>query len=289
MFKGSMVALVTPMNIDQSVDYSGLAKLVDFHLSHQTDALVVVGTTGEAAVLSAGEKFKIIEAVVKQVAGKIPVIAGTAAQGTQQTIELTQQAESLGVDGALVMTPAYIKPPQRSLIAHYRAVAQNTKLPIILYNVPGRTACDLSIETAIALADVDNIIAIKEASGDVLRTQAIIENCGDKLMVYSGEDALTLDLMKLGAKGAISVTANIAPRLMHKLCQAALDADWPEAQEIDNRLQPLHEILFCESNPIACKWALSEMGYCTDVLRMPLLPLDEQFHHGVRQILATID
>lgn len=289
MFLGSMVALVTPMTADQQVDYKALEKLVDYHLDNGTDALVVVGTTGEAAVLSHDEKAKIIQVVLEQVHAKIPVIAGTAAQGTEQTISNTKHAQSLGVDGALVMTPAYIKPPQRCLISHYQAIASSCDLPLILYNVPGRTACDLLPETIATLAKIENIVGIKEASGSVSRTQTIIEYCGDAIDVFSGEDGLTLAIMKLGAKGVISVTANVVPKLMHQLCQMASQERWQDAEILDHKLQILHEALFVEANPIPCKWALSQMQLCSEVLREPLSALDRKYHSTLMNALNTLD
>lgn len=271
-----MVALVTPMHEDQSIDFAALESLVEFHLQNETDGMVVVGTTGEAAVLSLQEQAKVISHVVNQVKGKIPIIAGTASQSTHQCIINTKQAEALGADGALIMTPAYIKPPQSGLLAHYQAIAAETSLPIILYNVPSRTACDLQLDTVVELSAIDNIVAIKEASGDLERCQAIIECAADDFAVLSGEDALTVDMMKLGAQGVISVTANIAPKLMHQLCSAALAGDFEQAYAINQQLSQLHDDLFIESNPIPCKWLLAQLGLCQPTLRLPLVMLSAE-------------
>ncbi len=281
MFKGSMVAMVTPLTNEQTLDMSALEKVIDFHLTNKTDALVVVGTTGEAATLSQDEKSQVIRAAVEQVNGKIPVIAGTAAQSTQQTIDNTKQAQALGVDGVLVMTPAYIKPPQRGLIAHYKALAFQTDLPIILYNVPGRTAVDLLPESVQALSHIDNIVAIKEASGSLKRAKQLIKMCGGSLDIISGDDALNLDLMRLGAVGAISVTANIAARQMHEVLVLALKGRWDEAKALDDTLAQLHETLFIDANPIATKWALSQMGLCLATLRAPLSDLESHYHQVI--------
>lgn len=288
MFKGSMVAMVTPLNPDQSLDLKGLERVVDFHIENQTDALVIIGTTGESAVLTKAEKETVIKATLEQVNGQIPVIAGTAAQSTAETIDNTKKAQALGCNGALIMTPAYIKPPQRCLIAHYQAIATHTDLPLILYNVPGRTACDLLPETALELSKIDNIVAIKEASGSVERTKQIIDYCGNALDVLSGEDSLSLELMKLGAKGVISVTANIAPKLMHQMCDFALNEQWQSAQEINKKLKPLHDVLFIESNPIPTKWAMSQMDLCNSTLRLPLLDLELSYHKNILEVLETL-
>ena len=275
-----MVAMVTPLTEEQTLDMPALEKVINFHLANKTDALAVVGTTGEAATLSNDEKAQVISATVAQVNGQIPVIAGTAAQSTQQTIDNTKQAQALGVDGVLVMTPAYIKPPQRGLIAHYKALAAQTDLPIILYNVPGRTAVDLLPESVHALSLIDNIVAIKEASGSLERAQQLIEMCGRSLNIISGDDALNLDLMRLGAVGAISVTANIAARQMHDVLALALKGEWHEAKALDDTLVQLHQNLFIDANPIPTKWAMSQMDLCLATLRAPLCDL-ESHHHQV--------
>ena len=288
MFQGSLVALVTPMKENQSIDFDGLKQLVSFHMENKTDGLVVAGTTGESAVLSMSEVKQLISAVVQQVKGEVPVIVGTSAQSTNQAILNTKVAEELGADGALIMTPAYIKPPQRGLFTHYKSIAESTALPIILYNVPGRTGCDLLPDTVLALSDISNIIAIKEACGDLARSQEIIDRCEEKLFVLSGEDSLAYEMMKQGAKGVISVTANIAPRMMHDMCQAMLDGNIAAAQDFNNRLCALHEVLFVESNPIPAKWALAQMRLCSASLRLPLVELSDEFHKECISILEKL-
>lgn len=285
MFKGSMVAMVTPFTKAQTIDVEALDRIIDFHLANQTDAIVVVGTTGEAATLSNAEKEIVIERTLARVNGRIPVIAGTAAQSTQQAILNTKRAEELGVDGALIMTPAYIKPPQRGLIEHYQSIAKQTDLPIILYNVPGRTAVDLLPGTVKILSSVDNIIAIKEASGSLERAQEIIALCGDNLNVISGEDALNLSLMRLGAVGSISVTANVAPKQMHQVFALASQGLFDEAQKIDETLQGLHKQLFIDANPIPAKWAMSQMSLCESTLRLPLCELEAKNHQVVKSAM----
>lgn len=276
MFKGSMVALVTPMTKKQTLDLKALEKIIDFHLDNSTDALVLVGTTGEAAVLTAKEKDLIINRAVEQVNGKIPIVMGTGAQSTAQAVENTKHAGSLRVDGVLIMTPAYSKPPQRGLIAHYETIAKETSLPIILYNVPGRTACDLALESVITLSKQSNIVGIKEASGSLERAKKIIDACESDFHLFSGDDSLNFELLKLGAKGAISVTANIAPKQMHDICRLALAGRYTEAQVIDVALQLLHKELFIDSNPIPTKWLMSQMALCEPTLRLPLMALEKK-------------
>lgn len=284
-----MVAMITPFKEDQSIDFEALNRIIDFHLDNKTDAIVVAGTTGEAATLSQEEKSQLIEMTVERVKGKIPVIAGTAAQSTQQAIVNTKQAESLGADGALIMTPAYIKPPQRGLIHHYQAIAKQTDLPIILYNVPGRTAVDLLPETVNVLSKIDNIVAIKEATGSLERTKQLIELCGDDLAVYSGEDGLNVELIKLGATGAISVTANVAPEKMHQVITFANDGQFKEAKKLDDMLMPLHKNLFIDANPIPAKWALSKLALCLATLRTPLMELEEENHLLIMNAMQTAE
>ncbi|MBB70807.1 MAG: 4-hydroxy-tetrahydrodipicolinate synthase [Legionellales bacterium] len=276
MFSGSLVALVTPMDKNGEIDFSALTKLVDFHLSEGTDGLVIVGTTGEAATLTAKEQEQLLRHAVEQVKGKIPVIAGTGVTSTAKTIESTKAAMQLGVDACLLMAPAYVKPTQEGLYQHFKAIAEAVPVPQIIYNVPSRTASDILPETVARLAELPNIIGIKEASGDLERTRSIVAQCGDKIDVYSGDDNLTKDIILAGGKGVISVTANVAPRLMHDLCQAALSKDIQGADEINNRLIPLHEKLFVESNPIPVKWAVHKMGLMPAGVRLPLTPLSSE-------------
>ena len=244
MFQGSLVALVTPMQADGSIDKNSLHELVEWHIASSTDGLVVTGTTGESSTLNTEEQLEIISSIVKQVAKRIPVIAGTGSNSTQHTIELTQGAKKAGADAALIVTPYYNKPPQNGLYAHYKKIAEKVSLPILLYNVPGRTACDLLPETIERLAKIPNIIGIKEATGKIERATEILQRCGKNFAIYSGDDETALNLMLAGAKGDISVTANIAPRKMHDMCAAALSGNKDLAEKINAELMPLHKKLF---------------------------------------------
>jgi len=285
MFKGSMVALVTPMQADGSIDKKSLQDLIEWHISAKTDAIVIVGTTGEATTLSADEQYEIISLTVKQVAGRIPVIAGTGTNSTQTTIKHTQNAQKAGVDACLVVTPYYNKPPQNGLYQHYKTVAENTSIPLILYNVPGRTACDLLPETVERLAKIHTIIGIKEATGKLDRGVEILNCCGKDFKLYSGDDETALDLILLGAHGTISVTANIAPHKMHDLCEAAFSGNKALAEKINAELMPLHKKLFLQANPIPTKWALHEMGLIPSGIRLPLLPLEAKYHGELKDAL----
>lgn len=285
MFHGSMVALVTPMREDGAIDEKCLAQLVEFHVENGTDALVVVGTTGEASTLDEEEHCKVIRQVVEMVKGRLPVIAGTGANSTREAIDLTRCAMQAGADACLLVTPYYIKPTQEGLFRHFKAVADAVPVPQILYNVPGRTACDMSNDTVERLAGIANIVGIKDATGDMVRGKELIERCGDRIDIYSGDDATTLELMRLGGKGGISVTANVAPRAMHEMCAAALDGDFERAEAINTKLMPLHKNLFVEANPIPAKWALHEMGLIPTGIRLPLTVLSEQYHETVRQAM----
>jgi len=287
MFHGSMVALVTPMREDGSVDETSLAQLVEFHVENGTDALVVVGTTGESATLDHDEHCEVIRKCVEMVKGRLPIIAGTGANSTREAIDLTRCAMKAGADACLLVTPYYNKPTQEGLYLHFKAVAEAVPVPQILYNVPGRTACDMSNDTVDRLADISNIVGIKDATGDMVRGKELIERCGDRIDVYSGDDATTLELMRLGGKGCISVTANVAPRDMHEMCQAALDGDFDRAMRINDKLMPLHKNLFLEANPIPVKWALHEMGLIPAGIRLPMTVLSEQHHDTVRQALKS--
>ncbi len=278
MFQGSMVALITPMQDDGSVDHKTLHDLVEWHITAKTDALVIVGTTGEGSTLTAAEQFDIIKRVTQQVAKRIPVIAGTGSNSTQHAIELTRAAKEAGADAALIVTPYYNKPTQNGLLAHYQQIAAAVSIPIILYNVPGRTACDLLPETIAKLATIPNIIGIKEATGKLDRTEQILKLCGKNFAIYSGDDATAMDLILLGAKGTISVTANVAPLKMHTMCMAALAGNRALAETINAELMPLHNKLFLESNPIPTKWAMQQMGLISGGIRLPLTPLGEKFH-----------
>jgi 4-hydroxy-tetrahydrodipicolinate synthase len=289
MYHGSIVALVTPMTSAGAIDYASLDKLFEWHLSAGTDALVVAGSTGESGTLSQNEKNQLIEYVVKQVGNRIPIIAGTATNSTAATIENTLFAMNAGVDACLISTPAYIKPTQQGLYEHYRSIADAAALPIILYNVPSRTACDLQVATIVELAKIPNIIGIKEATADMARAEEIMLCCGDKLDVYSGDDATALPLMMLGGKGVISVTANVAPKQMKQMCAAVLSNDLQRAKNINAKLNALHQALFCESNPIPVKWCLSKMGLIPEGIRLPLTPLSTQHHARLTQVLAALE
>ncbi|WP_133130320.1 4-hydroxy-tetrahydrodipicolinate synthase [Legionella yabuuchiae] len=287
MFKGSMVALVTPFKDDQ-VDVDTLRELVEFHIDAGTHAIVAAGTTGESGTLNHDEKLLVIRTVVEQAKERIPVIAGTAMNATKACLELTIDAMELGVDAALIMTPAYIKPTQEGLYQHYQHIAEQAALPIILYNVPGRTSCDLLPETVVRLSEISNIIGIKEATGTLERLKEILAGCEGRLDVYSGDDPTAAQWLLSGAKGVISVTANVAPKLMAKLCDAALDGNQAECLRINEQLMPLHEQLFLESNPIPTKWALNKMDLIRDEIRLPLTQLSKEHHQTLETTLKAL-
>ena len=282
MMEGSLVALVTPMEPDGTLDLDSLRRLIEFHLAEGTDGIVAVGTTGESATLDEEEHCEVIRLTVEQVGGRVPVIAGTGANSTTEAIALTRKARELGADACLLVTPYYNKPTQEGLYRHYRAVAEAVDIPQILYNVPGRTACDMLPETVARLAGIPNIIGIKEATGKLDRVSEIQRLCGKDFLLYSGDDATAREFCLMGGHGVISVTANVAPRLMHELCVAARQGDRPRAEEIDASLEGLHRELFIESNPIPVKWALAEMGLIKTGIRLPLTWLSEGCHTVVR-------
>ncbi|CEK09997.1 4-hydroxy-tetrahydrodipicolinate synthase [Legionella hackeliae] len=286
MFRGSIVALATPIQ-DDAVDLKCLRELVEFHIAAGTHAIVAAGTTGEAGTLSHEEKLLVIRTVIDQARERIPVIAGTAANATKECITLTQEAMECGAHAALIMTPAYIKPTQEGLYQHYSAIAKAVAIPIILYNVPGRTACDLLPETVARLAKISNIIGIKEATGQMTRLQQILRLC-EGIDVYSGDDPTAAQWILAGARGVISVTANVAARQMAKLADAAFDNDPAGCLKINEQLMPLHQSLFVEANPIPVKWALSKMGLMKNELRLPLTSLSEDHHQGLEQILRNL-
>ncbi|MEO7557726.1 MAG: 4-hydroxy-tetrahydrodipicolinate synthase [Gammaproteobacteria bacterium] len=289
MFHGSMVALVTPMYADGGLDEASLGALIEFHLENGTDAIVAVGTTGESATLDEREHCAVIRQVVEFVRGRVPVIAGTGANSTSEAITLTRCAMQAGADACLLVTPYYNKPTQEGLYLHYQAIAAAVPIPQILYNVPARTACDLLPETVQRLAAIPNIIGIKEATGNLERVREILLRCGDTIRVYAGDDSTALEVMMMGGKGVISVTANIAPRLMHDMCVAALQGDRIKAQAINDRLAALHRDLFIESNPIPVKWALHQMGLIPPGIRLPLTPLSEAGQVQVRQAMQHLN
>jgi 4-hydroxy-tetrahydrodipicolinate synthase len=282
IIQGSLVALVTPMKADNSLDWDALTALVQWHLDEGTDGIIAMGTTGESATLSVSEHLSVIKAVVDQVNGRIPVIAGTGANSTSEAVELTQAAKDLGVDACLLVVPYYNKPTQEGLYRHFTHIADSVDIPQILYNVPGRTITDMSNETALRLAPHKNIIGIKDATGDIARGEALIQQAPENFVVLSGDDLSAYDLILRGAKGNISVTANVAPRLMAELCRLSLAGQRPDAEALQARLLALHNSLFVEANPIPVKWALYKMGMMASGIRLPLTLLSES-----SQLLVT--
>lgn len=287
MIRGSIVALVTPMNGDGSLNWDSLGKLVEWHIEQGTDAIVAVGTTGESATLDVDEHTSVIRFCVERAAKRIPIIAGTGANSTREAIELTEAAKAVGADACLLVTPYYNKPTQEGLYRHHMAIADAVQIPQILYNVPGRTACDMLPETVARLCSHPNIIGIKDATGNVERGAAMMDMCGDEFLVFSGDDATAVELMLRGAKGNISVTANVAPRAMAGLCSAAMAGEADRARAINKPLELLHRDLFLEANPIPVKWALYEMGMIPEGIRLPLTPLSDKFHEPVRAALRA--
>lgn len=285
MFQGSIVALVTPMHEGGDLDRESLRRLVEFHIEQKTDAIVAVGTTGESATLNHDEHCEVIELIVQQAAGRIPVIGGTGSNSTAEAIEYTRCAQQAKVDACLLVTPYYNKPTQEGLYRHYRAIAEAVPIPQLLYNVPGRTACDLLPATVKRLAEIENIVGIKEAVGDVTRMQELVKLANDNFAIYSGDDATAMELILMGGKGNISVTANVAPRAMHEMCMLALKGDRSGAEAITQRLMGLHKNLFVESNPIPVKWAVHQLGLIPAGIRLPLLPLSTSCHSAVLQAM----
>lgn len=271
---GSIPAMVTPMLEDGSVDYASLRKLIDWHIAEGTDCIGVVGTTGESPTVNVQEHQEIIRVAVEQARGRVPIMAGCGANSTAEAIELAKFALSVGADCQLQVVPYYNKPTQEGLYQHFKAIAEAVpQLPIILYNVPGRSVADMQHETVLRLAQVPGIVGIKEATGNIERAQWLIRDLPKDFAVYSGDDPTAVALMLCGGKGNVSVTANIAPRLMHELCVAAMAGDVQKAMEIQFKLMPLHKNLFVEANPIPVKWAMSKMGLCGGTLRLPMTPL----------------
>ncbi|MCO6440122.1 MAG: 4-hydroxy-tetrahydrodipicolinate synthase [Nitrococcus mobilis] len=285
MFRGSMVALITPMHDDGSIDEKALQRLVEFHIEQGSDAIVAVGTTGESATLDYDEHCHVMRRIVEMARGRIPVIGGTGSNSTWEAIKLTRCAMEGGCDAALLVTPYYNKPTQEGLFRHFEAVAEAVPIPQILYNVPSRTACDLLPDTVARLAEISNIVGIKEASGRVERARELLDRCGGQLDVYCGEDIKDLEVILAGGKGAISVTANVAPKLMHEMCRAALAGEAAEAERIDARLAALHKTLFVETNPIPVKWGVYRLGLAGQGIRLPMTPLSEQHHESVLQAM----
>ena len=287
--RGSIVALITPMDAAGAIDDAALARLVDFHVAAGTAGIVAVGTTGESATLDEEEHCAVIARCVELAAGRIPIIGGTGANATAEAIRLTRCAERAGADSALLVTPYYNKPTQAGLIAHYRAVADAVDMPQILYNVPGRTACDMLPETSAELASVANIVGIKDATGDLTRVARLRELCGPDFALYSGDDGSACEFMLRGGDGVISVTANVAPALMRAMCDAALGGDREAALGLNGRLEPLHRALFVESNPIPVKWAMTAMGLAQRGIRLPLTWLEPEHEDVVRAAMQHAD
>ena len=288
MITGSLVALVTPMHPNGDIHWEHLDKLVDFHIENGTHGIVAVGTTGESATLDPEEHCKTIGHIIKRVNGRIPVIAGTGGNSTREAIVLTSAAHKLGADACLLVVPYYNKPTQEGLYQHFRTIAEAVPMmKQMLYNVPGRTACDMLNETVVRLADIPNIIAIKDATGNIPRGAELIQAVKGRLDVYSGDDATAMELMLAGAKGNVSVTANVAPRAMADLCTAAVAGNREEAERLNELLTPLNRKLFLEANPIPVKWALQRMGMIGDGLRLPLTVLSEPFHGEVEEALKA--
>lgn len=282
VISGSLVALVTPMHENDSIDWGKLDELVDWHLESGTNGIVPVGTTGESPTVDVTEHCDIIERVVKRVAGKVAVVAGTGANNTKEAVYLTHSALEAGADACLSVTPYYNKPSQEGLFQHYKTIAETVALPMLLYNVPGRTCCDLLPETVARLAAIDNIIGIKEATGDISRTLEILSLCPEGMDVFSGDDATAVDLMLNGAKGTISVTANLVPKTVAEVCAAALSGDSQKAHALNEPIEDLHHALFLEANPIPIKFALAEVKKIEPALRLPLTPLSSKYHEQLR-------
>lgn len=281
MFQGSIVALVTPMHADGSIDEKAMADLVEFHIASGTHGIVAVGTSGESATLSVSEHGHVIKRLVELSNKRIPVIAGTGANSTAEAIELTAHAKEVGADGCLLVTPYYNKPTQEGLYQHFKAIAEAVDIPQILYNVPGRTAVDMTPEVSARLSEISNIVGIKEAYGTVDRIKELLELCNRGFKVLTGDDATAMESMLAGGHGDISVTANVVPEQMAKMCTAAMTGDRARAEALEADIKDLHQDLFCESNPIPVKWALSKMGRIPEGIRMPLTPLAEEHHEKV--------
>jgi 4-hydroxy-tetrahydrodipicolinate synthase len=278
---GSMVAIVTPMHEDGSLDFDAFRKLIDWHIAEGTDGIVVVGTTGESPTVDFDEHHLLIKTAVEHARGRVPIIAGTGANSTREAIELSVYAKQAGADASLSVVPYYNKPTQEGLYRHFRAIAEAVEIPQIVYNVPGRTVADLQTETMVRLAQVPNIVGLKDATANIERGAELLRQLPAHVAVYSGDDATGIALMLLGGRGVISVTANVAPRLMHEMCAAALKPDPARAREINNRLMGLHRNLFVEANPIPVKWAVCKMKLINSGIRLPLTPLSANYHEAV--------
>ena len=286
MFKGSIVAIVTPFK-NNKLDEKALTDLIEWHISEGTNAIVPCGTTGESATLEYDEHYRVIELTVQLVKGRVPVIAGTGANSTSETVMMTEKARSIGADGALLVVPYYNKPTQEGLYRHYRTVAESVDIPIVLYNVPGRTALNMLPRTVERLADLKNVVAIKEATGDMAQVTEIINLCGDRITVLSGDDFTTFPLIVLGGKGTISVSANVAPADLSAMCKAANEGDVEEARRLHYKLEPLNKGMFIETNPISVKTALSLMGKIEEEMRLPLCPMAAENKEKLKNILKN--
>ncbi|MCX7103926.1 MAG: 4-hydroxy-tetrahydrodipicolinate synthase [Methylococcales bacterium] len=289
MIQGSIVALVTPMYENGAIDKESLEKLVIYHIDQGTDALVAVGTTGESATLSEDEHCEVIKTIVDYVSGRIPVIAGTGSNSTTEAINLTRKAQQAGADACLIVTPYYNKPTQEGLYLHYKTIAEAVDIPQILYNVPGRTACDMLPETIGRLSKLTNIIGVKEATGDLTRVKKIRDLAGENFAIYTGDDATSVEFCLLGGNGSITVTGNVAPRLVHEMIMAAITGDKETALAIDEKLADLHKNLFIQSNPIPVKWAVAEMGLMRQGIRLPLTWLTEDCFATVRSSMSKAE
>ena len=285
MITGSIVALVTPMDAEGNIDWQKLTELLEWHIEEGTSAIVPVGTTGESATLTIPEHCQVIAHAVRIVNGRVPIIAGTGGNATQEAIELTEAARGAGADACLSVTPYYNRPTQEGLFLHYQAIVNEVDLPLVLYNVPGRTACDMLAETVARLSELPGIVGIKEATGDLERGKEVRALCGEDFAIYSGDDATSCDLMLDGANGTISVTANVAPQKMSLFAAAALANDRSAAKALDAELQGLHQKLFLEANPIPVKWALAEMGRISAGIRLPMTHLSVEHHEALREAM----
>ncbi|GGI17716.1 MAG: 4-hydroxy-tetrahydrodipicolinate synthase [Oxalicibacterium faecigallinarum] len=282
MIQGSIPAIVTPMHADGSLDLPGLRKLIDWHIAEGTDGIVIVGTTGESPTVSVEEHCELIRVAVEHTAKRIPIIAGTGGNSTDEAIELTQFAKDVGADASLQVVPYYNRPTQEGMYQHFKKIAEAVDLPVILYNVPGRTVADMSNDTILRLAQVPGVVGVKDATGNIARGCDLIRQVPKEFAVYSGDDPTAMALMFCGGKGNISVTANIAPRAMHELCDAAINLRVAEAIAINNKMFPLHNKLFVEPNPVPLKWAMAEIGLIPSGMRLPIVPLAKEYHEVVR-------
>ena len=287
MITGSICAIVTPMHEDGSVDLDSLSKLIEHHIESGTDGIVSVGTTGESATLTHEEHQLVFEKTIDCVAGRIPVIAGTGSNSTAEALELTIAAKELGADACLLVVPYYNKPTQEGMYQHFKLIAESVDIPQILYNVPGRTVADLHNSTVVRLSHIDNIVGIKDATTDIERGISLMEDSADEFVSYSGQDTVAMELMLAGGKGTISVTANVAPKLMHEMCTAAVAGNESLANELNDKLMPVHEAMFVESNPIPAKWGVSQQGFIENGIRLPLVPLSDDAQPRVQAAMVS--